>query len=267
MKYKKAFGWGQSGTNPLKWLIGEGEPDSKAAERTAYLEKRVKDLEGANELTLRQKISTLESDAYDLREKNRNLSGEAAKAKGIDVLNTELEAYRVFGKPDELKVNLEQAALNATEVQNFKRREVVAKAAEISTLEFEVNGKKESRAMNAKTLAELVEMKNLELEIGTTKIMKDGKIEETPAAYVKGSDGKPVALGEYVRSNLSSFVNSLAEAPASSGTPFVPQPRGDQTPPAGDGAFMDSLIAAAAPKTPAFNPFGTTQPVAPTGGT
>jgi hypothetical protein len=231
MKYKKAFGWGIAGQNPLKWLIGEGD-DSKAADRIAFLEKKIKDLEGVTEQTLRSKVATLEAEAYDAREKMRSLSEQAAKAKGIDALNTELEAYRVFGKPEELKVNLEKAALTATEVTNFKRREVVAKAAEISTLEFEVNGKKETRAMNAKTLAELVEMKNLELEIGTTKIMgKDGKLEEAPAAYVKGSDGKPVALGEYVRTNLSSFVNSLAEAPAqSSGTPFVPQPSGNQTP-------------------------------------
>jgi hypothetical protein len=227
--YKKAFGWGVAGRNPLTWLIGEGD-DSKAADRIAFLEKKVKDLEGVTEQTLRSKVATLEAEAYDAREKMRSLSEQAAKAKGIDALNTELEAYRAFGKPEEVKASLEKASVDATEVQNFKRREVVAKAAEISTLEFEVNGKKEARVMNAKTLAELVEMKNLELEIGTTKIMKDGKLEDSPAAFVKGADGKPVALGEYVRTNLSSFVNSLAEAPASSGTPFVPQPRGDQTP-------------------------------------
>lgn len=228
--YKKTFGWGQSGTNPLKWLIGEGE-DSKAAERIAFLEKKVKDLEGVTESTLRSKIAILEAEAYDAREKTRKLSEQAEKAKGIDALQTELETYRAFGKPEELKTNLEKAAVDASDVLNFKRRDLVAKAAEISTLEFDVNGKKEVRAMNAKTLAELVEMKNLELEISTTKIMKDGKLEEVLAAYVKGSDGKPVALGEYVRTNLSSFVNSLAEAPAQpSGTPFVPQPSGTQPP-------------------------------------
>jgi ribosomal protein S11 len=232
MKYKKAFGWGQSGTNPLKWLTGEGD-DSKAADRIAFLEKKVKDLEGVTEATLRSKVATLEAEAYDAREKMRSLSEQAAKAKGIDALNAELEAYRAFGKPEELKVNLEKATADAAEVVKSRREKSVMKAAEISTLEIDVNGKKEARPMNAKTLAELAELKGWDIEIGTTKIMgKDGKLEEVPAAFVKGSDGKPVALAEHVRATAASFVTSLVEEASTkvNGTPVVLQPRGEQPP-------------------------------------
>lgn len=203
---------------------GSGDDDKEKRDRE-WRERRGKDLEGMAAEAMKARILDLEVQKHEL---NNQVKATKEQLKSLEAERKELEAYRAYGKPEELKTKLEQAAKDAETVVGYKRLELVGEAAKLTDLEFEVGGKKELRKVNAEKLGELVKLKGLDLEIGETQVMKDGKLEKAKAAFVKvpeeGGKSKSVALPEYVRANLSNFADWLADTtPAPAGTKAVGQ--------------------------------------------
>jgi hypothetical protein len=233
MKYRKSFGWAKS----LAWLVGEGEENDKGqtqAQRIAFLERRNQELQNMDAAQLRAKIAVLEGDLQDQREKHRKALETIEKEKVS--LTGELETYKAFGKPEELKTKLETLSSTTASLEQYRMAELVSVAAKTTRLDFDVGGKKEARAVNAEKLTELVHLHKLKLE------MKDGTMQDEAGKPVKASiahvlleDGKSKPLSEYLSSDLSKFVDWVAEAPAkpTTGTVVVPQPtpNNNQAPP------------------------------------
>ncbi|NJK44803.1 MAG: hypothetical protein HC933_11425 [Pleurocapsa sp. SU_196_0] len=233
---------------------GEGGGGGSDDEDRAFNERRYKELEGMTVESLRNQVVRLENDNKAQRGQIRTLE-ETIKTGSAE--KVELETYRAHGKPDELKSKLERAAKDADAVLGFRRLEVVGKVAAISKL-------------NPERLAEIVKLKGLELEIGEGIVEKDGKPEKPEkgeVAFVKGADGKPVPLADYVKTDLASFSSWLGDTgegkPASGpGTNVVPQPGAGGGGKGGD--WLDELVSTVSAKnTPAFDPFSTKQPAAP----
>lgn len=142
------------------------------------------------------------------------------KTAAVDgsAIQTELEGYRALGKVDELKGKLEEATKNAETLTGFRRAEIASKAATLS-------------GYNAERLSELVRLKGLDLEVKEGIIEKDGKPEKGQIPHVKKSETESVPLSDYVKSDLSSFADWLADTTAkpttpTGGTKVVPQPKG-----------------------------------------
>ena len=233
MKYRKSFGWAKS----LTWLVGDGEGDDKSltqAQRIAFLEKRNQELQNMDATQLRAKIAVLEGDLQDQREKHRKALETIEKEKVS--LTTELETYRPFGKPDELKTKLETLTSTTATLEQYRMNELVASAAKTTRLEFELNGKKESRAVNAENLAELVRLHKLKLELKDGTLPDaDGKPVATKIAHVLLEEGKSKPLGEYIGTELGKFASWVAETPSkpvAGGTPVVVQPNSTNSNPA-----------------------------------
>jgi hypothetical protein len=233
MKYRKTFGWAKS----LTWLVGDGEGDDKSltqAQRIAFLEKRNQDLQNMDSAALRAKIAVLESDLQDQREKHRKALDALEKEK--TVLTTEVESYRAYGKPEELKTKLDTLTSTTATLEQYRMNELVASAAKTTRLEFEVSGKKESRAVNPDNLAELVKLHGLKLELKDGTLPDaDGKPVATKIAHVLLEEGKSKPLGEYIGTELGKFASWVAEAPTkpiAGGTPVVVQPNSTNPTPA-----------------------------------
>jgi hypothetical protein len=234
MKYRKTFGWASS----LAWLVGDG--DDKTSARETALAEKLKALEGFTIEQLRTHITRLEGDNYGLREKNRELKTTAEKVKDFDAMATELESYRTHGKPDELKTKLDSLATTSSQLEQYRMNELVASAAKTTRLEFDVNGKKETRAVNAENLARIVKLHGLKLELKDGTLPDaDGKPIVAKIAHVLLEEGKSKPLGEYIGTDLGEFASWVAETPAKptiGGTPVVVQPNSNNppTPPVGD---------------------------------
>jgi hypothetical protein len=233
--YRKALAFGLLAA--LVAPVGDDDP-SKA--RSDFLEKRNRELEGMAVEQLRARVGSLEKDLYDQREKNRELKAVAEKVKDFDVMAKELEAYRALGKPEELTGKLQELTTASTTLEQYRMAELVAGAAKTTKLEFDLGGKKESRAVNAEKLAHLVKLHGLKLEMRDGLIADaDGKPVAGKVAHVLLEGGKSKALGEYISTdpNLATFADWVAEPPNAAkptgGTPVVPQPSGStQQPPA-----------------------------------
>ncbi len=230
--YRKALALGLLAA--LVAPVGDDDP-SKA--RLDHLEKRNKELEGMTTETLRGLVGRLEGDLYGLREKNRELKAVAEKVKDFDVMAKELEAYRALGKPEEITGKLGELTTASATLEQYRMAELVAGAAKTTRLEFDVAGKKESRAVNPEKLAHLVKLHGLKLEMRDGLIADaEGKPITGKVAHVLLEGGKSKALGEYISTepNLATFADWVAEAsnPAKpGGTPVVPQPAGNTNPP------------------------------------
>ena len=132
MKYRKTFGWAKS----LTWLVGEGEGDDKSltqAQRITFLEKRNQDLQNMDSAALRARVAVLEGDLQDQREKHRKALESLEKEKGV--LTTEVESYRAYGKPDELKTKLDSLTSTTATLEQYRMGELVASAAKTTRLE------------------------------------------------------------------------------------------------------------------------------------
>jgi hypothetical protein len=251
MKYRKTFGWAK----PLAWLVGDG--DDKTSARETALAEKLKALEGFTIEQLRTHITRLEGDNYGLREKNRELKTTAEKVKDFDAMTTELESYRTYGKPDELKTKLDGLTTTSKELEQYKMGELVASAAKTTRLEFEMNGKKESRAVNPENLAKIIKLHGLKLELKDGTLPDaDGKPVVAKIAHVLLEEGKSKPLSEYIGTDLGEFASWVAETPAkpaTAGTNVVPQPSGTTPTPTGNTA-LDVLNSRIGKTTEKFDP-------------
>jgi hypothetical protein len=236
---RKVFGWAKS----LGWLVGDDDPN---AERSAYLEKRNRDLEGMTVEALRSRIGTLEGDNYGYRQRNAKLDASVKaleeKSKGFDDLQKELETYRAFGKPDEVTTKLKTLEESSLQLETYRMAELVASAAKTTRLEFQVGDKKEARPVNADKLTELVNLHKLKLELRDGTLPDaDGKPVAAKIAHVLTGEKTSKPLSEYLATDLSKFADWVAEAPTkptAGSTTVVPQSGSGNPPPAtaGDSA-------------------------------
>jgi hypothetical protein len=203
---------------PLRFF-GDGDDDERKDDKgdkdLEYRQRRQKELEGITLEAAKTQIIQFGVDAKRQRDEIRALKEQL---KGGEAEKAELEAYRKLGKADEVAQALEEAAQVKEQVAQFEREKLATKAAGLAKYKPE-------------TLAELVKLYKLEVEIATESVTKDGKTEQVEVAKVKGADGKPVALTAYVEAHLKHFLPALTDtADTDKGTPGVPQDGGEKKP-------------------------------------
>jgi hypothetical protein len=228
---------------------GAGSGDPKP---DVYLERRNKELEGMTVEALRAQVLRLEGDNRSQRSELRTLK---ESAKEIDTLKTELEQFKPFGKPEEIKLALENGRLATEKAITFEREKLVSNAAQHAMID--------GKPVNPLRLAEIAKLKNLELEIGETTVVKDGKPVNVPTVKVKSGDSS-LEFGEFAKTQLGDFTTWLLEGaqPAqAAGTIITPQPAGGGTSSSVLQAAIQAAITPAPPAapatavTPAYDPF------------
>lgn len=207
---------------PLRFFgDGDDKGDEKGDKDLEYRQRRQKELEGITLEAAKAQIIQFGVDAKRQRDEIRALKEQV---KSFDADKTELEGFRKLGKLDEVGKRLEQATKDAEQVVGFQRAAVATKAAALAKYKPE-------------TLAELVKMYGLEVEIASETVTKDGKTEQVEVAKVKGADGKFTPLSAYIEAHHKHFLPALTDTtPADGGTPGVPQDGGAK-PPKNSGPF------------------------------
>jgi hypothetical protein len=220
---------------PLR-MYGDDDGSDKSKDKDKgdddFRQRRQKELEGITLEAAKNQIIQFGVDSKKYRDKIRELEGQIGAGQKE---KEELEAYRKFGKPEDLGKTLEQAAKDSEGLLELQREKVVTKAAALPSVKFK-----------PEALAEVVKLYKLEVSIETESVTKEGKTESVEVAKVKAADGKLVPLTDYANAHLKHFLPSLAntDGAADSGKDGVPQDGGKKgTPPSGPFANLQQQQA------------------------
>lgn len=190
-------------------------------------------------------IETLLTENFSYREKIRERDAKIAElngqlpAEGAIILKKSeaeaWEAYKALGKPEELKVKIEERDTLAAEAAGLKRQAAIAQVAEAA-------------GFNAKVLQTLAG--ESEFEVKTMEV--DGKTVSKAFIFIPSADGKTreaKPLGEYAEANWSEFLPALQAAGGDSGrrggdqgTPFIRQERERKAPTGDDDDLVGSIL-------------------------
>lgn len=214
----------------------ENDPATETLTRAQWEAQRATELATKTTLELAQKVAALEGDNRELRGQKLK-DGQVAVSKDDAAL---LEQYRSYGKPDELKTQLEERARLQGDLSARDRRDSIRAAAE-------------SAGFKPGMLERLIPQ-GATLEVRDAQ--QDGKTVKVP--YLKDAQGAETPLLEWAKSDPDflpaltvSAVSTQTTAPA--GPAWVQQPATSSSPAPSD----NPLLAYALSKNAALAPKGT----------
>jgi hypothetical protein len=170
--------------------------------------RRERELQGAAADALKGQVISLEQDVKKQREE---IAAYKRQIKEREAQTAELETYKAFGKPDDLKTRLEQFERDTAELTGFRRERAVHAAAKVTKLE-------DGRQVSAEKLWDIVKLKGFDIALEESLVTgDDGKPVKGQAAFVTEGEGKKTPLLEYVKREFPTFVDYLAADDASAG--------------------------------------------------